>query len=143
MCICAFIRYLSKWFAIGHRLHNYCKLRRRVCLQTRDGVTSVLYRSKYCLAMNTVFDRVMNVLICIATACIQPQTVGQICSSAVPGQRYSYNPTTRSCTAFTYQGCGANGNNFFSAQACEEFCMPGTLVAVLWKFTHMVLFLFI
>lgn len=65
----------------------------------------------------------------VATVCILPQEVGQTCATGSPVQRYLYNPATRSCTSFSYLGCSANSNNFFSAQACEEFCMPGWLFA--------------
>ncbi len=56
-----------------------------------------------------------------STTCSLNQDAGQIC---VPGglTRYFFNPTTRSCQTFNYNGCGGNANNFPSLRSCSNFC---------------------
>ncbi|CAI2352529.1 unnamed protein product [Caenorhabditis sp. 36 PRJEB53466] len=39
-------------------------------------------------------------------------------------QRYFYNEDSQKCEHFTYSGCGGNGNNYESREACEERCAP-------------------
>ncbi|XP_068923621.1 WAP, Kazal, immunoglobulin, Kunitz and NTR domain-containing protein 2 [Petaurus breviceps papuanus] len=36
--------------------------------------------------------------------------------------RWAYNGQTGQCQSFVYGGCGGNGNNFESREACEETC---------------------
>ncbi|CAK8678293.1 WAP, Kazal, immunoglobulin, Kunitz and NTR domain-containing protein 2-like [Clavelina lepadiformis] len=36
--------------------------------------------------------------------------------------RIFYNKTSMECEAFPYSGCGGNGNNFLSTQACRQRC---------------------
>ena len=37
--------------------------------------------------------------------------------------RYYYDSATDSCNQFSYGGCAGNGNNFLTAEKCEEFCI--------------------
>ncbi|CCG28204.1 Papilin [Caenorhabditis elegans] len=39
-------------------------------------------------------------------------------------QRYFYNEDSQKCEQFTYSGCGGNGNNYESREACEDRCAP-------------------
>lgn len=69
----------------------------------------------------------------IASICSLNVASGDMCSNGSVIQKYYYNPATRSCLSFTYQGCGGNDNIFTSQQLCEDFCMPSK---TLLKFTH-------
>lgn len=45
-------------------------------------------------------------------------------------ERFFFNPKSCLCEAFTYNGKEGNGNNFLTAEDCEETCntwsTPGT-----------------
>ena len=48
------------------------------------------------------------------------------CDAAIT--RYAFNARDRTCREFTYGGCGGNGNNFESIEACMSSCLaPGEL----------------
>ncbi|CAD7000553.1 unnamed protein product [Ceratitis capitata] len=55
------------------------------------------------------------------TAQANPGTTGPGC---LPGTRWSYDSSSRRCTAFTYQGCGGNSNRYCSRVVCERSCLP-------------------
>ncbi|XP_018802690.1 PREDICTED: PI-actitoxin-Axm2b-like [Bactrocera latifrons] len=38
------------------------------------------------------------------------------------GTRWYYNPNTRSCGSFYYNGCGGNSNRYCSYSACQQRC---------------------
>ncbi|VDO02344.1 unnamed protein product [Rodentolepis nana] len=39
-------------------------------------------------------------------------------------ERWGFDPKTLQCAMFIYGGCGGNGNNFESKEACELRCIP-------------------
>ncbi|KAL6727225.1 hypothetical protein Aduo_009120 [Ancylostoma duodenale] len=39
--------------------------------------------------------------------------------------RYHFNAATQSCETFLYEGCDGNGNNFLTAQDCQQYCGVG------------------
>ncbi|ULT92782.1 hypothetical protein L3Y34_010106 [Caenorhabditis briggsae] len=39
-------------------------------------------------------------------------------------QRFFYNEDSQKCEQFNYSGCGGNGNNYESREACEDRCAP-------------------
>ncbi|CAG9804960.1 unnamed protein product [Chironomus riparius] len=56
-------------------------------------------------------------------------TSGQDChSSPDPGPcdahfiRYTYNPSSKSCSQFIYGGCAGNSNNFHTNTQCMSSC---------------------
>ncbi|XP_053960189.1 male accessory gland serine protease inhibitor-like [Anastrepha ludens] len=55
---------------------------------------------------------------------------GRTGPGCVAGTRWSYNPNTRQCAAFTYQGCDGNTNRYCSRAACERNCVAGPRVIV-------------
>lgn len=52
--------------------------------------------------------------------CDDPKKTG-LCRARFP--RFYYKPEINSCEQFIYGGCGANGNNFETEQACQEMCV--------------------
>eukprot|EP00662_Eupelagonemidae_sp_cell21_P047796 gene47796-21296_t len=59
---------------------------------------------------------------CNADMCRLPKVVGN-CRAAFP--RWFFNPEADKCEQFTYGGCGANANNFETADECKHAC-PAT-----------------
>ncbi|VDN07617.1 unnamed protein product [Thelazia callipaeda] len=68
-------------------------------------------------------------------ACHQPPKptpdLHNVCEHSIdPGdctgvfQRFAFDSATKECRAFTYSGCGGNGNNFGSALECRQKCHP-------------------
>lgn len=58
------------------------------------------------------------------------QSILDVCHERVdPGpcdlwtNRYYYNQDARRCEAFTYGGCGGNGNRFISESECQSICI--------------------
>uniref|UniRef100_A0A7M4ELU5 BPTI/Kunitz inhibitor domain-containing protein n=1 Tax=Crocodylus porosus TaxID=8502 RepID=A0A7M4ELU5_CROPO len=43
-----------------------------------------------------------------------------LCKALVP--RWFHNPQARKCESFNYGGCGGNGNNFKTEEACLRLC---------------------
>ncbi|MCA9548352.1 MAG: hypothetical protein KC613_28305, partial [Myxococcales bacterium] len=56
--------------------------------------------------------------------CDLPAEVGD-CEAAIP--RWFHNPATGACEQFIYGGCGGNGNNFETREACEARCVDDPL----------------
>ncbi|EGD75879.1 mantle protein 9 [Salpingoeca rosetta] len=54
--------------------------------------------------------------------CHQPPVPGDCDGHA---SRWFFNPRTSQCEEFAYGGCGGNGNNFASKEACEQRCVVG------------------
>lgn len=52
--------------------------------------------------------------------CAQPVRAGP-CTDAIT--RWAYDPTTDSCSQFTYSGCGGNGNSFATFVECLGNCI--------------------
>jgi papilin len=52
--------------------------------------------------------------------CLEPQDSG-MCFAAF--ERFAFEPVSRQCQPFTWGGCGANGNNFETNDACESSCV--------------------
>ncbi|XP_011176684.2 proteinase inhibitor-like [Zeugodacus cucurbitae] len=61
------------------------------------------------------------------TEAANPGTTGPGC---VAGTRWSYDPTSRQCTPFTYQGCGGNTNRYCSQVVCVRKCTARPRVVV-------------
>ena len=55
------------------------------------------------------------------TVCQLPKEVGP-CLAIIP--RWWFNEKTSQCEQFNYGGCGGNGNNFETLEACQKRC-PG------------------
>ncbi|XP_038613348.1 WAP, Kazal, immunoglobulin, Kunitz and NTR domain-containing protein 2 [Tachyglossus aculeatus] len=62
-------------------------------------------------------------------ACVQACAGGDVCGfPALQGPcrayspRWAYSGRARRCRTFVYGGCGGNGNNFESREACEQVC---------------------
>jgi eight-cysteine-cluster-containing protein len=56
----------------------------------------------------------------VVDACGLPADPGP-CDAAI--RRWFHNPQTGACEGFVYGGCGGNGNNFESLEACEAACV--------------------
>lgn len=55
----------------------------------------------------------------LKAACQEPKPTG-MCQAAFP--RFYYNPGTKQCEPFVYDGCADGRNNFPTKLACERFC---------------------
>lgn len=53
--------------------------------------------------------------------CTQPADPGRGIA-ATP--RYFFNSSSGQCDKFVYGGCGGNGNNFMTSEACNQQCNP-------------------
>lgn len=55
--------------------------------------------------------------------CTQPLDVGFACDeSTTPVELYHFSTIEEFCVPFEYLGCGGNGNQFDSFEACDLFC---------------------
>uniref|UniRef100_A0AC35TN92 Kunitz/Bovine pancreatic trypsin inhibitor domain protein n=1 Tax=Rhabditophanes sp. KR3021 TaxID=114890 RepID=A0AC35TN92_9BILA len=57
----------------------------------------------------------------VASPCDSPIEIGD-CDGVFP--RFAYDKNTNQCRQFTYGGCGGNGNNFASMEACSVCQKP-------------------
>uniref|UniRef100_A0A915L2V6 BPTI/Kunitz inhibitor domain-containing protein n=1 Tax=Romanomermis culicivorax TaxID=13658 RepID=A0A915L2V6_ROMCU len=58
------------------------------------------------------------------TICSLPKNAGTVCDDNVKELRWYFNESKFQCMAFTFLGCGGNGNNFVSLKECQRSCMP-------------------
>nr|XP_014086088.1 WAP four-disulfide core domain protein 6B [Bactrocera oleae] len=64
------------------------------------------------------------------STCTEAANSGTTGPGCLAGTRWSYDATTRQCTAFTYQGCGGNTNRYCSRVVCERRCAAPPRVVV-------------
>ncbi|EFP00691.1 CRE-MLT-11 protein [Caenorhabditis remanei] len=76
--------------------------------RTRDGTRPDCYSIQSSRQVNT-------------KECVGASTAGPCHGSF---QRFFYNEDSQKCEQFTYSGCGGNGNNYESREACEDRCAP-------------------
>uniref|UniRef100_A0A915PL09 BPTI/Kunitz inhibitor domain-containing protein n=1 Tax=Setaria digitata TaxID=48799 RepID=A0A915PL09_9BILA len=56
-----------------------------------------------------------------AYICSLPLQQGNLCNTSTTS-RFYFNTITKTCTKFTYNGCGDNLNNFATLEQCNNFC---------------------
>ncbi|XP_037273027.2 uncharacterized protein LOC119164930 [Rhipicephalus microplus] len=61
---------------------------------------------------------------CVQDPCSQPPEPGWCLQNMV---MYYYDPDRRSCSEFTYTGCGRNFNNFLTKHECYKICIQGRM----------------
>ncbi|CAB3399020.1 unnamed protein product [Caenorhabditis bovis] len=67
---------------------------------------------------------------CSSIQSTRATTTKECVGKALPGPctgtytRFYYNEDSQKCEQFTYTGCGGNGNNYESKEACESRCAP-------------------
>ncbi|XP_071826356.1 uncharacterized protein [Apostichopus japonicus] len=78
------------------------------CLGNDNNFASYVTCAQRCIGAMTV------------DVCAQPVLAGP-CTDSIT--RWAYNPTTDSCSQFTYSGCGGNGNSFATFVECLGNCI--------------------